>query len=372
MTIFGQSDSNDKLIRESLVLMRCLANRTQLCNLEKVAPILLSGLTRYINDNLFGPKSDVKMECLNVAYYTLGSIGHRCQFYFIFALTLVDPASLRGDQKLLRDLYQQIRSGPAQTRAAIQTCLRMLMPCFANTNTEELIQLLKEHIVRDTYGVVPPTAAVVSALTFVRHLFPYDCASARVLCVMAMDATLYPSEVLEVAKAGVEPVLLVQKKELLNNPPLPDLLKVLRRFALEGKASPSASCFLLPSSSTVYAIRFIRFLLLLWTQKEKEKSAQITWDTLDEEYASTDRRSEVKRLLQSLEGQESGKAFASEYMELLSDVASSPATVHLEPLKAIAEWAVLAPPSLFQHAKLDLEHLMVKRNEVILTSVAHS
>ncbi|KAI8374250.1 proteasome stabiliser-domain-containing protein [Radiomyces spectabilis] len=188
--IYGER-STSKLRRASLSFLQWVARMSKESSIAPVAPIVVSGLIKYINENA---SSNVSNEESNVGYA-----------YIACGLILKKvPKLALEDMSILSLFFENLEREHPNTRSYIQDALSSMIEIFVDqpevgAHDDELKDIILTAVQKNN-----PSSRYL-ALKYSNAIYPFASVFARYVCLLGHSSTVNKLEVKEEASRGLIP-----------------------------------------------------------------------------------------------------------------------------------------------------------------------
>jgi proteasome component ECM29 len=185
-------DTNVKLRLSGMSFVQWIARMAEKKVLDPVAPILLSGLLKFLKE----PAETQSENLRGFGYVSVGLLAQRCKF-----LLIKGPELFENDLSLLKEFVASFSLEEKNICVSIQEALSSMMGAYKisvikKESADQIIALLNEAILMHDGN------ARYVAVKYARGLFPFCSVEARFICMLAAsDSKL---EIREEAINGLE------------------------------------------------------------------------------------------------------------------------------------------------------------------------
>ncbi|KAG0238428.1 hypothetical protein BGX31_003302 [Mortierella sp. GBA43] len=216
--------TNIKLVMAGMAFVQWIARMSSHAALAPIAPVLVSGLLKYIREN----EAAVGLESESTkgfAYVALSLISKRV------------PDIFRKDLSILEGLFDQLRSQPANVKTYIQEAICTMLDAFIpvkdwaqDTDITRIMSVIETNVGKEEHQ------ARFCAVKYANGLFPFSDIPSKYICLVAVaDDKL---EIREEAKRGLtfpNAQTLDETSIATKTPTLPDFAGLLQMISLKSR-----------------------------------------------------------------------------------------------------------------------------------------
>ncbi|RUP51830.1 hypothetical protein BC936DRAFT_145387 [Jimgerdemannia flammicorona] len=282
--LYGEN-TTPKLRQQTMAFVQWVAKMGDSTKLAAVAPVMISGLFKYINQNeiivgngvycmmnqfqdfqkwfagnlaCFKPFSGVQAESTKgLAYVACGLIAKKV------------PQVARGDASILRLFFENLESEPPNVRVYVQDALSSMMEVYRDPRPDEAIASVLQEIILDSVQKSDPSSRYI-ALKYANTIYPFSNVFARHISLLGTSLTVTKLEVKEEASRGLRPFLHDNSFALstTNIPPtvFPDFAELVEYVITHPPSQPYTLASKSPVVTRGYPVEvYIEILTLLRT-----------------------------------------------------------------------------------------------------------
>ncbi|RUS30672.1 proteasome stabiliser-domain-containing protein [Jimgerdemannia flammicorona] len=234
--LYGEN-TTPKLRQQTMAFVQWVAKMGDSTKLAAVAPVMISGLFKYINQNEI----------------IVGNV----------------PQVARGDASILRLFFENLESEPPNVRVYVQDALSSMMEVYRDPRPDEAIASVLQEIILDSVQKSDPSSRYI-ALKYANTIYPFSNVFARHISLLGTSLTVTKLEVKEEASRGLRPFLHDNSFALstTNIPPtvFPDFAELVEYVITHPPSQPYTLASKSPVVTRGYPVEvYIEILTLLRT-----------------------------------------------------------------------------------------------------------